>query len=66
MSYVTDDDVADYYESDILPRLASPREVTLQEIDAIRRILEERRFNQRVARWIDELKERAHIRRYVW
>ena len=32
----------------------------------IRRILEEQRFNERVEQWIEGLKNRSRIRRYVW
>ena len=48
--------------------LASPAEraPTLEEVDQIRRILEEQKFNERVEQWLDGLKQRARIRRYVW
>ena len=39
---------------------------TLEETDQIRRILEEQRFNERVDQWIEGLKKRSRIRRYVW
>ena len=40
--------------------------MTLEEVDQIRRILEEQKFNERVEQWLDGLKQRARIRRYVW
>lgn len=66
LTYVTDDDVENYFSEEVLPALTDERAPTLEEIDQIRRILEERRFNERVERWIDGLKDRSRIRRYVW
>jgi hypothetical protein len=66
LTYVTDNDIDDYFSAEILPRLTEKRAPTLEEVDQIRRILEEKRFNERVDRWIDELKRRSRIRRYVW
>jgi len=69
LTYVTDDEVEGYFAEEILSKLpgeAPERDPTLEEIDQIRRILEERRFNQRVEQWIESLKERSRIRRYIW
>lgn len=66
LTYVTEDDIERYFAEEILPGLAGEREPTLEEMEQIRRILEERRFNERVEQWIDALKARARIRRYVW
>lgn len=66
LTYVTDDDIENYFSEEVLPELAAERAPTLEEMDQIRRILEERRFNERVEEWIEGLKDRTHIRRYVW
>lgn len=66
LTYVTEDDVERYFTDEILPALAAEREPSVEETDQIRRILEERRFNERVEQWIDGLKARTRIRRYVW
>lgn len=66
LTYVTDDDVESYFSEEVLPALADEREPSLEERDQIRRILEEQRFNERVDEWIDGLKSRTRIRRYVW
>lgn len=65
--FVTDAEVEAYYR-DELPRTVGgqPLPGLAQVSDAIRRILEERRFNTRVDQWIRGLKSRAVIRRYVW
>ena len=67
--YVTDVDIEKYYDDELLPALDDAGEaVPLLESVAgsIRRILEEKAFNERVERWISDLKSRAHVRRYVW
>ncbi len=66
LTYVTDDDIQNYFADEVLPELPDARGPTLEEIDQIRRILEEQRFNERVDQWIDGLKERLRIRRYAW
>ena len=66
LTYVTDDDIQSYFAGEVLPELPDERGPTLEEIDRIRRILEEQRFNERVDQWIDGLKERLRIRRYAW
>lgn len=68
LSYVSDDEVAQYYENELLPQLPPGLPIPDQEdyADEIRRIIEERKFNERVDRWIEELTARASIRRYVW
>lgn len=66
LTYVTVEDIEDYFSEEILPRLPEERAPTLEEVDQIRRILEEQRFNERVDEWIAGLKERSRIRRYVW
>jgi peptidyl-prolyl cis-trans isomerase SurA len=67
--YVTEDAVGRYYDEELLPELEEAGEAapTLGSVAGrIRRILEEQAFNQRVDEWIESLKSRAHIRRYVW
>ena len=66
LTYVTSDEVRLYFEEDVLPLLREMREPSPEERDQIRRILEERKFNDRVDDWIQGLKERSRIRRYVW
>ncbi len=66
LTYVTDDDVQNYFTDEFLSELPDERGPTLEEIDQIRRILEEQRFNERVDQWIDGLKRRLRIRRYAW
>lgn len=64
--YVSNDEIDSYFEEEILPRLAAERLPSDSERDQIRRILEAKRFNERVDEWLAELKSRSHIRRYVW
>jgi peptidyl-prolyl cis-trans isomerase SurA len=66
LTYVTEDDIENYFSAEVLPELSDERGPTLEEIDQIRRILEEQRFNERVDQWIEGLKKRSRIRRYVW
>ncbi len=66
LTYVTDDAIQSYFSEEVLPELPDERGPTLEEIDQIRRILEEQRFNERVEQWIDGLKKRSRIRLYVW
>ena len=66
LTHVADDDIQNYFSEKVLPELADEREPTREEIDQIRRILEEQRFNERVDQWIDGLKKRSRIRLYVW
>jgi len=66
LTYVTDDDIQNYFSEEVLPELPDERGPMLEEIDQIRRILEEQRFNERVERWIDGLKKRSRIQLYVW
>ena len=66
LTYVTDDDIQNYFSEEVLPELPDERGPMLEEIDQIRRILEEQRFNERVDQWIDGLKKRSRIRLYVW
>ena len=67
LTYVTDEEVEAYYRDELVPELNGQTPPPLAEVAAlIRANLEERKFNQRVDDWIDELKSRARIRRYVW
>ncbi len=66
LTYVTDDDIQNYFSEEVPLELPDERGPTLEEIDQIRRILEEQRFNERVEQWIDGLKKRSRIRLYVW
>lgn len=67
--YVNDDEIQSYYEEDLVPTLRASGEAVpeLQSVTGpIREILREKKFNRRVDTWIESLKARAHIRRYVW
>jgi hypothetical protein len=67
--HATDADVERYYREELLPETRSKGEPdpSLGGIaEAIRRILEERRFNERVGEWIEQLKSKSSIRRHVW
>lgn len=67
--YVTDADIEKYYDDDLVPVLDDAGEEVppLGSVaGSIRRILEEKAFNERVDRWIGDLKSRAQVRRYVW
>jgi peptidyl-prolyl cis-trans isomerase SurA len=67
--YITDEDVSRYYEEELVPVLETAGESAppLENVDgSIRRILQEKAFNERVDTWIDDLKSRAQVRRYVW
>lgn len=67
--FVSDDDVQHYYDDVFLPDVAAAGESAppLSSVEAgIRRILEEKVFNQRIDEWIARLKSRSRVRRYVW
>lgn len=67
--YVTDREVRTYYDNELRKesQLLGETPPELDSVaDGIRRVLEERKFNERVNAWIDGLKSRAYIRRYVW
>ncbi|MGH9335403.1 MAG: hypothetical protein ACRD21_16830, partial [Vicinamibacteria bacterium] len=65
--FVTDGEVEAYYRDELTRELQGQPVPELSEVaDSIRRILEERTFNIRVEGWIESLKSRARIRRYVW
>jgi peptidyl-prolyl cis-trans isomerase SurA len=67
MTFVTEEQIAAYYRDELAPSVEGRRLPELDDVsESIRRILEERAFNARVETWIDALKERAKIRRYVW
>ena len=67
LTFVTEEQIEAYYRDELLPSLQGRPLPELSEVsDSIRRILEERAFNARVEEWIDGLKGRARIRRYVW
>jgi hypothetical protein len=64
---VTDEQIEAYYRDELVPEVRGQSLPELGEVsESIRRILEERAFNARVEEWIDGLKGRARIRRYVW
>jgi hypothetical protein len=64
---VTDEQIEVYYRDELLPEVQGQRTPELSEVsDAIRRVLEERAFNARVEEWIEALKGRSRVRRYVW
>lgn len=67
--YVTEEEIQSFYEEELLPELQPsgeelPSRESLEE--RIRSLLVERKFNERVNQWIDDLKSRSRIRRYVW
>ena len=66
LTYVAEEEVQSYFDAEVVPELPAQRAPTLEELDQIRRILEEQKFNERVERWLDGLKARSRIRRYVW
>ena len=67
LTFVTEEQIEAYYRDELLPSLQGRPLPELSEVsDSIRRILEERAFNARVEEWIDGLKGRTRIRRYVW
>ncbi len=67
LAFVTEEQIEVYYRDELLPSVEGTRLPELSEVsEAIRRILEERAFNARVEEWIEGLKGRARIRRYVW
>jgi peptidyl-prolyl cis-trans isomerase SurA len=67
LTFVTDEQIAAYYRDELAPSVSGDRLPELEQVsESIRRILEERAFNERVEEWIRGLKERATIRRYVW
>lgn len=67
LTYVTDEEVERYVETELLPDLpAGAESIVTQHEDEIRRLLAERKFNERVDRWVDELKARVKVRLYVW
>ena len=67
LTFVTEEQIEAYYHDELSPSLHGRPLPELSEVsESIRRILEERSFNARVEEWIDGLKGRARIRRYVW
>jgi hypothetical protein len=67
LTFVTDEQIEAYYSGELLPEIRGQRPPDLADVsESIRRILEERAFNARVEEWIQGLKGRARIRRYVW
>ena len=64
---MTEEQIDVYYRDELLPSLQGRPLPELSEVsESIRRVLEELAFNARVEEWIDGLKGRARIRRYVW
>jgi peptidyl-prolyl cis-trans isomerase SurA len=67
LSFVTDEEVDAYYRDELPKRIGTGELPERSEVsELIRRLLEERKFNQRVEEWIEGLVGRAHVRRYVW
>jgi parvulin-like peptidyl-prolyl isomerase len=67
--YVTEEEIQKFYEEELVPRLVAagkdaPGRQSVE--DGIRSVLVERKFNERVEQWIESLKSRSRIRRYVW
>jgi hypothetical protein len=69
MVHVTEDEIRDYYVQEIIPALRDAGELVppLESVNqSIRQILVEKKFNERVDVWIEGLKNRVRIRRYIW
>jgi peptidyl-prolyl cis-trans isomerase SurA len=67
LTFVSDDEIETYYRDELATGAAGAVPKDLSEVsDSIRRLLEERKFNERVEQWIQGLEGRARIRRYVW
>jgi len=67
LTFVTEEQIEVYYRDELLASLEGRPLPELSEVsESIRRVLEELAFNARVEEWIDGLKGRARIRRYVW
>jgi len=67
LTFVTEGQIEAYYRDELLPSVEGSRPPDLSEVsESVRRVLEERAFNARVEDWIEGLKARARIRRYVW
>ena len=67
LTFVTEEQIEAYYRDELLRSLQGRPLPELSEVsESIRRILEERAFNARVEEWIEGLKGRTRIRRYVW
>jgi parvulin-like peptidyl-prolyl isomerase len=69
MIYVTEEEIQGFYEKELAPRLKTAgKEPSGRESveNGIRSVLVERKFNERVNQWIEDLKSRSRIRRYVW
>lgn len=65
--FVSDEEIQAYYRDELPKEVGDkPLPDLAQVSSSIRQILEERRFNARVEGWIEGLKKRAVIRRYVW
>ena len=66
---VTEEEAQRYYEEELQPTLRESGGVVppYEEVaDGIRQIVAEQEFNQRVDDWIEGLKSRSRIRRFVW
>ena len=50
LAYVTEEEIQSFFDAEIIPELPAERAPTLEEVDQIRRILEEQKFNERVKR----------------
>jgi len=67
LTFVTEEQIEAYYRDELASALPGQPLPELSEVsESIRRILEERGFNARVEEWIEGLKGRTRIRRYVW
>ena len=67
--HVTEEEAQRYYEEELQPTLRETGGVLppYEEVaEGVRQIVAEREFNQRVDDWIEGLKSRSRIRRYVW
>jgi hypothetical protein len=67
--FVSEEEIRAFYDDELLPELkvrgeAPPSRDSLEP--RIRSLLVERKYNERVNQWIDGLKSRSRIRRFVW
>ncbi len=67
--YVNDEEIREYYDEEVVAALITSEEPApaLEMIeDVIRQILVEKKFNERVDAWIESLRSRARVRKYIW
>lgn len=65
--FIRDQDIQAYYRQVLVPELGGDAAVPpIDEVrESIRRVLRERRLNEEIAKWSDELRDKADIRIYA-